>query len=447
MTPVGVLLAALVAPPGVDLAFPSPEGPLRVRVVATVDGRPPDAAWGAFLGRLFAHSDRDGDGSLSRAEAARLFPLPLPGGRAATMDFPRLDADGDGCATPAEFRAFYRRAGFAPVVTVVRPPTAERLAPSVALFRHLDRDGDGSLSRAELGGATDLLRRLDEDEDEVLSPAELLALGPTESVAAAGPAPRVGRVGGRPDGLLLADLGGGHARFESRSGRARVGADARSLDFAGGSVAIREPDVAAGGGFQAAKEFTLAQFAGALGGGAALRKADAEADAGSQVVAGLFDPADRDGDGRLTPTELREFLDLIELGVGCQLLVTVEDRGPGLLDRLDANGDGRLSGPELARAAGLPPGHSTASRLFRVGLSRGPVGPAFGPVPTPESVARPKAAPAGLARGPAWFRAMDRNGDGSVSAAEFRGSRARFAELDRDANGWVSLSEADAAGG
>src|SRR5262249_14140992 len=100
---------------------------------------------------------------------------PLSGGREAKMDFAKLDANGDGKATRAEFRAFYRAAGFTPVVVVIRPSAAEHRRLSDALFRHLDRDGDGRLARAGLDTGAARLRRCDENEDEPLPPVELLA--------------------------------------------------------------------------------------------------------------------------------------------------------------------------------------------------------------------------------------------------------------------------------
>ena len=48
-------------------------------------------------------------------------------------------------------------------------------------------------------------------------------------------------------------------------------------------------------------------------------------------------------------------------------------------------------------------------------------------------------------RGPRWFQAMDRNGDGYLSPREFLGSPARFRELDADGDGRISVAEAERA--
>ena len=59
------------------------------------------------------------------------------------MDFAKLDTDRDGRGARAEFKTFYRLIGFTPLVVVTRPPPVERLRLGEALFRYLDRDGDG----------------------------------------------------------------------------------------------------------------------------------------------------------------------------------------------------------------------------------------------------------------------------------------------------------------
>jgi Ca2+-binding EF-hand superfamily protein len=89
------------------------------------------------------------------------------------------------------------------------------------------------------------------------------------------------------------------------------------------------------------------------------------------------------------------------------------------LRKYDENLDGCISRKELPHQ-------------FRVLVSRGePVvnGPLLGAFsPT--------------AAGPLWFRLMDRNGDGDVSAREFLGTAEEFQRLDLDKDGLISLEEA-----
>jgi Ca2+-binding EF-hand superfamily protein len=406
----------------------------------------PDAepAWAAFLDALFDHFDRDRDGTLSPAEAARVFPLPLPGGKSVAVDFATLDADRDGKASRDEFRAFYRGRGFTPVVVVVEPAPESDRRLGAALFRHLDRDGDGRLSAAELRQAPALLRRLDEDEDEVLTPAELL------SVANPSPLPAAGLTitTGNAKSVLRLSPGTPPAVVDGGE-HFRLSADGTRLTVPGGACSITASTSDPAAGFRAAKAFYQAQFRAAVGEKPAA-KAAFEADPAARVLVELFDAADRDGDGRLTRAELDAFLDLVERGVGCQVVVTVTDCGRNLFDRFDHDADGRLDADELARTGGdlartapLTPAAVPAS--YRLAVGRGPVGDSFGPVPF-GTAAGPKPAAPAAPRGPRWFRAMDKNGDGYVSAREFVGPPELFRKLDANGDGRISVGEAEAAG-
>ena len=58
---------------------------------------------------------------------------------------------------------------------------------------------------------------------------------------------------------------------------------------------------------------------------------------------------------------------------------------------------------------------------------------------------RHQIAPPPAARGPRWFRAMDRNGDGYLSPPEFLGPPELFRRLDADGDGLISPNEAERA--
>ena len=93
------------------------------------------------------------------------------------------------------------------------------------------------------------------------------------------------------------------------------------------------------------------------------------------------------------------------------------------LAALDKNGDGQMTPDELPE-------------VLLIGLARGSLENAdatFAPPPVIVRRADDKA--------PRWFTAMDANSDGAISRREFLGSAEKFAELDKDGNGLLELSE------
>lgn len=120
----------------------------------------------------------------------------------------------------------------------------------------------------------------------------------------------------------------------------------------------------------------------------------------------LFPLLDADHDGRLTPRELR--------------------RCREQLASLDRDGDGRIGSDELPQ---------TMTVVLGRGLSTGMIPGAMNMV----AVAPP------IAEGPSWFTHMDSNHDQEISAEEFPGDRDKFSSIDSDSDGFISLSEAQAA--
>jgi Ca2+-binding EF-hand superfamily protein len=205
-------------------------------------------------------------------------------------------------------------------------------------------------------------------------------------------------------------------------------------------------------GFRAAKSFYLAQFK-AIAGDKRATKALFEDDPTAQVLAGLFEAADRDSDGKLARSELEAFFALIEAGISCRVIVTATDRGRNLFDLFDTNGDGRLTLHELTQGAKRLPDelardkpleHAAVPASYRLVTGRGPVGDSFGPVPF-GSGAKPKPPLQPAARGPKWLLAMDKNGDGFVSPREFVRPPELFAKLDANGDGRISVEEAEGA--
>lgn len=155
----------------------------------------------------------------------------------------------------------------------------------------------------------------------------------------------------------------------------------------------------------------------------------------------LIPVADRNGDGKLSKSELTSWLALQDQVASGHVLLTVLDFGPGLFELLDADHDGSLSIPELRRAwervkeAGCVTAEgrfdgAMLPRHLMLTISRG----------HPQN-------PLGIARrdGPAWFRAMDRNGDGYVSRREFTGPPQVFDALDVNKDGFLDPEEASRA--
>jgi Ca2+-binding EF-hand superfamily protein len=455
---VGVLLIACLAAPGAPvLMLPGAKESSPLRLEILLDGRPPAATWDAFLDHLFNWFDRDGDGSLSRAEVSRIFPLPLPGGKQLTIDFAKLDTGGKGKARPADLKAYCRANGFGPVVAVVAPPSADDLRLADLFLRRLDPKGDGKLTRDGLRRLPEVLRKYDLNEDEFLDLAELLA--------AAGPGPRpvearvkLAAEGAGEDAILRVDAG--------------TKAAAPTIEGSGVKALRLVPAPAAGGihrvygpegrwvvAFRAARtvpdvgsagEFLVAQFKAALGDRPSLGKADLESDPGLSGLTAVFPYADRDGDNRLTLAELEEYLRLIELGVRSQVWVRVADHGRNPFPFLDADGDGRLSYAELTRAAELIRPELTEGvglpEQFHLSFG-GPAVKSLGGVPIPALAKRPRTAAADDSAAPAWFRAMDRNGDGVISPWEFLGPPEVFRKLDLNGDGVITPDEAARASG
>jgi Ca2+-binding EF-hand superfamily protein len=160
--------------------------------------------------------------------------------------------------------------------------------------------------------------------------------------------------------------------------------------------------------------------------------------------------ADRNGDGKLSKSEYRQFLELRKKMVTRGLTITLVDRGRSLFDLWDTDHDHRLGRRELMSAweriaLWSAPGaddvpRSRIPRQFQVIVSQGPL-PRVNSDPGAASAVRPEA----RLRGPAWFRKMDRNADGDLTLVEFMGTAEQFRQLDRDGDGLISLKEAEAA--
>jgi Ca2+-binding EF-hand superfamily protein len=200
------------------------------------------------------------------------------------------------------------------------------------------------------------------------------------------------------------------------------------------------PDVGSAG------DFLIAQFKDALGDRRALTRADLEQDPALRGLLEFFSYADRDGHGKLTLAELEDYLKLIELGMKSSVWLTVRDRDLNPFHFLDSDGDGRLSYRELLAGSQLlsrDDGEASLPMQFQFSAG-GPAIKVLGGVPIP-AIKPGKSRIARQAKVPAWFKAMDRNGDGVISRSEFLGPRELFKKLDIDGDGVITPEEAENA--
>ncbi len=163
---------------------------------------------------------------------------------------------------------------------------------------------------------------------------------------------------------------------------------------------------------------------------------------------------DRDGDECITRKELDAWLEVNSHVLRSATIITISDRGTSFFELVDAdhdarlgprdllmawerlrvwdrNGDGVLTKEELPQQYQLVVSQGSW-RSGEQGIPAPGYGPALRAIGTP---------------GPAWFRKMDRNGDGDISPREFLGRRESFNKLDRNGDGLIDLEEAEHASG
>jgi Ca2+-binding EF-hand superfamily protein len=167
-----------------DVIYLGDARPVLLRLHLTVDGQPYSVRWNEYLKRLFAYLDRDGNGSLDRAElggmpsAAQLATMTQTygfyQGNIQPPPMSLVDTDRDGQVTFDEFTAYYARNNLFPVRLSAQPsPAFQGAILTDVLFQILDTDKDGKLSKAELRAAEKVLRRYDLDDDDLVSMQEL----------------------------------------------------------------------------------------------------------------------------------------------------------------------------------------------------------------------------------------------------------------------------------
>lgn len=171
------------APDYVDLVFVASDRPVLVRLHLRNNGRPSSAGWDDYLRKLYAHLDRNGDGTLDKAEAERapdiqFLQFHLQGSiglpyRGLAGQMAQLDTNKDGKVSFVELSEFYRRGGMSSLQLSFNSNRAATEMVTNTLYKRLDKNKDTKLSAEEMTRAEAALQRLDLDENELLTVAEL----------------------------------------------------------------------------------------------------------------------------------------------------------------------------------------------------------------------------------------------------------------------------------
>lgn len=170
----------------------------------------------------------------------------------------------------------------------------------------------------------------------------------------------------------------------------------------------------------------------------------------AQILRVIFEPADWNGDGKLTRDELKRYFQLQSMVSQQPFDLVHRVRVPDLFSLLDQNDDGKLSVKELRNAYArlIPMEPNGGKQITRAILQRSVLlrlGHGNYGTSEPNLFANGDGKDAALSGPkPIWFHKMDRNGDGDLSRGEFLGSQASFDAIDANRDGLITLEEAKA---
>ena len=402
---------------------------------------------------IFARLDTNNDSKLSEAEL-----------KAAEKLLLALDGDEDECVSaleitsnPVKNKIPVLSTGGAGLGMMERPAGKPVAGPTdihcfrgsipgsvvQQMLKRYDKDGDFELGRDEIALPKELFDKLDKNGDDQLDAKELDAwrTGPPDLSVELNTAVKAERCTAKlspPPKVYAAGI----AAIQTTPDRLIVTVHGQTLDL-GASPAVGQPgnsDNPYGYLFPPGKEFLVEKdLVGPQ----------------YQLLRVLFDPADFDGDGKLTRAEFERYYRLQQSVSRQSLGLFHQTRVPNLFTLLDSNNDGKLSVKELRSAYDRliplePSGGKMVTRailqpaaVVRLGhWIDGNYDPNL--LPQQTGTAGYGALPVAPGAGPIWFRKMDRNGDGDVSRTEFVGSKVSFDAIDANKDGLISLEEAEA---
>lgn len=393
-----------------DVALLGPDRPIHVRLKLSVDGKTLNETWRKHLAKWFTFLDRDGNGELSEMELNNAPPpvVLAQGLRQGNVVYSSglgvpMKAFGQPPAVDV-FTEYYLANGAGPLS--VAPSQHQADTTSEIIFKKLDTDGDGKLSKDELQNSDKLLRQYDTDDDETVSLAELggnpflpgraAVASPNgmmgipsqvQQVIVLGRATNLSELLVRYDANKDGKLDKKEVAFDAALFRKLDKNNDRGLDLAemivwaamppeaewsanwpalsgintgsvvpattkSGALALDDVDVRFsplprqnfGNASPASYLLRIYQIADPSGKGV-----DREALKGPQfqLLAQVFGLLDRDNDGKLDMKEVKDFVDLQAEGLDCHVVLSFSDSGRGLFSTLDADRDGRLSKREL----------------------------------------------------------------------------------------------------